>query len=668
MATVIASYIPAAGRAYVTLTSWAGTTAFTTTPVAGDQIEAPNGITVANDGTVTGADGVYTLRHIRQTGGGIEAVDHTVGSGDAVAPQLTNPVATRTAPDSIQATVDTDEANGTLYALLSENATETNPTIKATGDAQVVNALGTQTVTYTGLPLGMTYYVHFVHVDASNNESAAVKTAAVRTRQTATTTATVVVGSSRNLATLVDPIEPYLFQEWSRNPVASEQLIAQASSGSFDRYGNFETELEAILPIWFVELDGTIHRLTIDTTGLASAQDTKPAPFSFTAKTDVARSLAQTSNTITVQDIDAGLDIPVSVTGGTYSVSVDAGNTWGLWTSDPGTVKLNDRIRVQHPSADTYNTAKSTTLTIGPTGNSQSATFTTTTLADTVKPTISLVGGNVTLVQGTPYDEPGYTANDNADGNLTMAVVVTGTIDEDQLGPQTLTYTVTDAAGNSTSTTRTVTVVAFVPDDQVPPTIQLTGGNRTIDVGEPWVEPGYSAYDAVDGDLTDQVVITGTVNINAPGPYVLTYRVTDAAGNVTTATRIVTVVAGVDYPFTAAAPASRTYVCERTYRPELGEGVFILKAGETLDFDFDLTAWLAEQGDALAAAPVVSVPDDTLALEAYEQIGGLDRVKVWLGDNNAPTGKAYPVRLSITTATNRTAVFQFRVVTLDTYQ
>lgn len=52
---------------------------------------------------------------------------------------------------------------------------------------------------------------------------------------------------------------------------------------------------------------------------------------------------------------------------------------------------------------------------------------------------------------------------------------------------------------------------------------------------------GVSATDNVDGNLTSTIVITGTVNLNQTGTYVLTYSVTDAAGNKTEIERSVTV-------------------------------------------------------------------------------------------------------------------------------
>lgn len=665
MATATVNLIPETGRLFTPLTSWAGDAGFAVTPVANDQLEYPSALTAANDGTVTGPNGTYTLRHVTQLGG-IEAVSYLIGSADTTAPVLSNATAARNGINAVDATVATNEANGTLYALISTNATETAANIIATGVSQVVNATGTQSVSFTGLNLGTVYYVHFVHVDAAGNESAVDVSPSVATQQSATVSANLVVGSSRNLATLVSPIEPYLFQGWIRQPVPGEQLIAQASSGSFDQYGNFQSDLEAILPIHFVALDGTIHRLTIDTTGLDSVQDTKPAAFSFTTLTNVARSLAQTSNSITVTDIDAGLDIPIEVEDGEYSVSLDGGSTWSLWTTTAGTVKLNDRVRVRHQSAATYNTTITTTLRIGPSGNRQTGTFSSTTLADTVKPTISLVGGNITLVQGTPFVEPGYTANDNADGNITMQVQVTGTINENQLGPQTLTYYVEDQAGNSATTTRTVTVVAFVPDDTTAPVISLTGGNRTITVGDTWIDPGYTATDDTDGNLTAQVQVTGTVNTAIAGSYPITYTVSDSTGNVGTATRIVTVLPATNYPFDAAAPDRRTLKAVRAYRPEIGSKVFYLQAGETLDYDFDLSVWLAEQGDDIAEGSYqVTEMSDALQAMAVGTVAGQDRVKVWLRGDAVTESEAVPLELTITTTGYRTAKFQILMILID---
>ena len=68
MATVTATYAPAAGRQALTLTSWAGSAAFAPTPTAGSQIKGPDALTIGNDGVITGPDGTYALHHITTAG------------------------------------------------------------------------------------------------------------------------------------------------------------------------------------------------------------------------------------------------------------------------------------------------------------------------------------------------------------------------------------------------------------------------------------------------------------------------------------------------------------------------------------------------------------------------------------------------------------------------
>lgn len=80
---------------------------------------------------------------------------------------------------------------------------------------------------------------------------------------------------------------------------------------------------------------------------------------------------------------------------------------------------------------------------------------------DTNAPTVSIKGdGTITLDLGDTWDDLGATANDEEDGDITTDIVVTGTVNTDQVGEYTLTYKVTDKAGNEGSATRTVKVKA----------------------------------------------------------------------------------------------------------------------------------------------------------------------------------------------------------------
>ena len=61
-----------------------------------------------------------------------------------------------------------------------------------------------------------------------------------------------------------------------------------------------------------------------------------------------------------------------------------------------------------------------------------------------------------------------------------------------------------------------------------------------IQEGAAFVDPGATADDVEDGDLTGNIIITGVVDTGTPGDYILTYTVADTAGNVTQANRTVT--------------------------------------------------------------------------------------------------------------------------------
>jgi Domain of unknown function (DUF5011)/HYR domain len=91
-------------------------------------------------------------------------------------------------------------------------------------------------------------------------------------------------------------------------------------------------------------------------------------------------------------------------------------------------------------------------------GNSASASRTIRVM-DTRPPAIVLTGGSPFKVPcGKGYEEPGYTATDACAGDLSPAVVVSGSVDASSPGTYALTYTVTDPAGNSTTITRQVEV------------------------------------------------------------------------------------------------------------------------------------------------------------------------------------------------------------------
>ncbi len=63
------------------------------------------------------------------------------------------------------------------------------------------------------------------------------------------------------------------------------------------------------------------------------------------------------------------------------------------------------------------------------------------------------------------------------------------------------------------------------------PVITLIGANPAIvNVGEAYIDPGATAFDDEDGDITSAIVATSTVNTSVIGTYTVTYNVTDSDG------------------------------------------------------------------------------------------------------------------------------------------
>lgn len=113
-------------------------------------------------------------------------------AGDTTAPVLTNAAASGSGGDSIAASVDTDEGNGTLAWVATTSATtpsvaqiqageDDGGVAAAASGSQAVGSTGTQNVTVTGLAEATTYYVHFVQADAAGNDSTPVTSPAAAT-------------------------------------------------------------------------------------------------------------------------------------------------------------------------------------------------------------------------------------------------------------------------------------------------------------------------------------------------------------------------------------------------------------------------------------------------------------------------------------------------------
>ncbi len=156
---------------------------------------------------------------------------------------------------------------------------------------------------------------------------------------------------------------------------------------------------------------------------------------------------------------------------------------------------------------------------------------------DEIPPEVVLMGqALITIMEGTPYVEQGATASDDCDGDID--VVVSGSVNSNEPDIYVLSYTATDAGGNSSTVTRTV-IVDALPDTTAP--VIVLNGPALMDVVElePYVELGATVTDNRDAQV--DVVVTGTVQTGTLGTYTITYTATDTALNTASITRSVVV-------------------------------------------------------------------------------------------------------------------------------
>ena len=153
-------------------------------------------------------------------------------------------------------------------------------------------------------------------------------------------------------------------------------------------------------------------------------------------------------------------------------------------------------------------------------------------VVDRELPNIVLNGEeNITICPNKEYEEEGYSASDNYDGDITDKVEI---INNDTY----LEYIVKDSSNNKFSIKRNI-----VKEDKESPTITLNGNSKyKISLGSKYSEKGYSAIDNCDGDISSSVEVTSNLNVNKIGNYEITYKVKDGSGNEVAATRKIEVV------------------------------------------------------------------------------------------------------------------------------
>ncbi len=164
---------------------------------------------------------------------------------------------------------------------------------------------------------------------------------------------------------------------------------------------------------------------------------------------------------------------------------------------------------------------------------------------DITKPIISMIGSSpVTIEVGSAYNDSAATASDFYFGSLTSSIVKVSTVNINKIGTYTVTYNVTDAAGNAATT---VVRTVIVKDTQKP-VITINGGNTIyLNVFTSFNAPTAIVTDNYNTGLT-YVITGGPVDINKIGTYTLFYNAMDSSGNVAATVTLTVIVRDVTAP------------------------------------------------------------------------------------------------------------------------
>lgn len=143
---------------------------------------------------------------------------------------------------------------------------------------------------------------------------------------------------------------------------------------------------------------------------------------------------------------------------------------------------------------------------------------------------------NMVISYRDEYEEQGVIVK-NATGNYMSKIKIDSNIDTKKIGNYYVDYSL-KIGGKTLHVRRNVKVI-----DDINPVIKLKGEQIIkMSINKQYIEPGYIAIDEYDGDITDKVQITGEIDAENYGEYVLTYKATDNSNNQTEVNRIIKVV------------------------------------------------------------------------------------------------------------------------------
>ncbi|MDC3199832.1 HYR domain-containing protein [Porticoccaceae bacterium] len=443
--------------------------------------------------------------------GNVGSNSATVTVEDQTAPVVTAPAATTVAATDANGTTKTDTSVAAfLDAATATDNVDANLTI--TNNAPDVFPLGPTTVTFsTTDSSGLT------------GSATAVLTVADQTAPVITAPASIIVA-----ATDAD------------GAAASDAAIAAFLSGAsatdnVDESSAVTNDGLAVFPLGETEV-------------------------TFSA-TDAAGNIGSASATVTVTDqtapvITAPADGTIAATDASGTAATDAAVV--AWIeSAVATDNVDSNLTIINDAPETLPLgATVVTFTVTDAAGNTSSAAATATVADTTAPEITAPGTLVVLgtEEGLSAENPeivamiaGVSATDNVDGAIT-SISNDAPTDLFLFGETTVTFSATDAAGN-TGTAQTIVNVSLDvvdPELTVPDSISINVDmpSNVVALDDDVIVDflaAATATDNKDGDLTANIANDAPDEFEV-GETVVTFSVSDAAGNTTTGTASVTVI------------------------------------------------------------------------------------------------------------------------------
>ena len=272
-------------------------------------------------------------------------------------------------------------------------------------------------------------------------------------------------------------------------------------------------------------------------TDISNVDNTLPHNSTFDVIYDLSDDTSNIILTRTVTVVDTTAPVITLTNGdiGTTNYTVERGTTYvdpGA-TADTGETVTVDTSQLNMAVSGNYTVTYSATDVDGNTGTASRTVI----VEDNNAPVITLTNGdigttNYTVERGTTYEDPGATADTGE-----TVTVNTSQLNMTVSDTYTVTYSATDADGNTGTASRTVIV-----EDNNAPVITLTNGDPgtttyTVERGTTYEDPGATA----DTGETVSDNRSSNLNMAVSGTYIVTYSATDVDGNTGTADRIVIV-------------------------------------------------------------------------------------------------------------------------------